>query len=89
MHIASIESGVTVFANSVLGTRSNSDGFLAVHAGMTGRYPRFGLHLDGNRRPTHRVRVTARLRGTADFTMLGYAIGREVRHAVSWLGMIS
>ncbi|MDO9525044.1 MAG: aconitase X catalytic domain-containing protein, partial [Gemmobacter sp.] len=82
MHIASIESGVTVFANSVLGARANRDGFFAVYAGMTGRYPRFGLHLDANRQPTHRVRVTARPSGTADFTALGYAIGGAVRNGV-------
>lgn len=82
MHIASIESGVTVFANSVLGARANRDGFFAVYAGMTGRYPRFGLHLNANRQPTHRVRVTARPCGTADFTALGYAIGTAVRNGV-------
>ncbi len=82
MHIASIESGVTVFANSVLGARSNRDGFFAVYAGMTGRYPRFGMHLDASRQPTHRVRVTARPRGTADFTALGYAIGSAVGNGV-------
>lgn len=82
MHIASIESGVTIFANSVLGARANRDGFFAVYAGMTGRYPRFGLHLDENRRPTHRVRVTGRPRGTADYTALGYALGGAVRNGV-------
>jgi len=82
MHIASIESGVTVFANSVLGARANRDGFFAVYAGITGRYPRFGLHLNENRRPTHRVRVSARPRGTADFTALGYAVGEAVRNGV-------
>lgn len=85
MHIASIESGVTVFANSVLGARSNRDGFFAVYAGMTGRYPRFGLHLDDNRRPTHRVHVTARPRGTADFTALGYAVGQAVGSGIPLL----
>ncbi|MCA0922489.1 aconitase X catalytic domain-containing protein [Pseudooceanicola nanhaiensis] len=82
MHIASIESGVTVFANSVLGARSNRDGFFAVYAGMTGRYPRFGLHLDRNRQPTHRVTVTACPQGTAEFTALGYAIGAAVGSGV-------
>ncbi len=82
MHIASIESGVTVFANSVLGARSNRDGFFATYAGITGRYPRFGLHLDENRRPTHRVTVTARPQGTADFTALGYAIGAKLANGV-------
>lgn len=78
MHVASIESGVTVFSNSVLGARANRDGFFAVYAGMTGRYPRFGLHLDENRLPTHKVMVEAEPRGTTDFTALGYVIGRFV-----------
>ena len=59
--MASIESTVTVFCNSVLGARSNRDGFFAVYAGIAGRYPRFGYHLDANRRGTHRVRVEAAL----------------------------
>jgi predicted aconitase len=82
MHIASIESGVTVFANSILGARSNRDGFFAVYAGITGRYPRFGLHLDENRKPTHTVVVEAEPVGTADFTALGYAIGSQVTNGV-------
>jgi cis-L-3-hydroxyproline dehydratase len=81
-HMVSIESGVTVFCNSVLGARSNRDGFFAVYAGITGRYPRFGLHLDESRQPTHRIAVDARPSGTADFTALGYAIGNHVTNAV-------
>ncbi len=38
----SIESTVTIFCKSVLGARSNRDGFFAVYAEMVGRYPRFG-----------------------------------------------
>ena len=81
-HMVSIESGVTVFCNSVLGARSNRDGFFAVYAGITGRYPRFGLHLTQNRQPTHRIAVEAKPEGTADFTALGYAIGAEATNAV-------
>jgi predicted aconitase len=81
-HMVSIESGVTVFCNSVLGARSNRDGFFAVYAGITGRYPRFGMHLEENRLPTHRVSVSAGAEGTADFTALGYAIGAELTNAV-------
>ncbi|MGI9424785.1 MAG: aconitase X, partial [Hyphomicrobiaceae bacterium] len=82
MHMVSIESGVTVFCNSVLGARSNRDGFFAVFSGLTGRYPRFGLHLDSNRQPTHTIRVEAAVTGTSDFTALGYAIGRQITNAV-------
>lgn len=81
-HMVSIESGVTVFCNSVLGARSNRDGFFAVYAGITGRYPRFGMHLDENRQPSHHVTVTANPDGTSDFTALGYAIGSQATNAV-------
>ncbi|WP_299618915.1 aconitase X catalytic domain-containing protein [Pelagibius sp.] len=86
MHIASIESGVTIFANSVLGAKSNRDGFFAVYAGITGRYPRFGLHLDSKRKATHRAVVEAKPEGTTDFTALGYAIGAEVTNGIPWIG---
>lgn len=82
MHMVSIESGVTVFSNSVLGARSNRDGFFAVYAAITGRYPRFGLHLDENRQPTQRIEVDADLRGTTDFTVLGYVIGAALTNSV-------
>ena len=88
-HMVSIESGVTVFCNSVLGARSNRDGFFAVYAGITGRYPNFGLHLDANRQPTHRIAVEAEPDGTSDFTALGYAIGGHVINAVPLISGLS
>jgi len=81
-HMTSIESTVTVFCNSVLGARSNRDGFFAVYAGMTGRYPLFGYHCDENRRGTHHFRVEAPLSGTTDFSALGFHIGGIVGEGV-------
>ncbi len=78
MHMTSIESGVTVFCNSVLGARSNRDGFFSVYAALTGRYPRFGYHLDENRVGTHLVHVEATPEHTTDFTALGYHLGKIV-----------
>ncbi len=78
MHMTSIESTVTIFCNSVLGARSNRDGFFAVYAGIAGRYPRFGYHLDENRVGTHLVRVTDTPGTVSDFSCLGYHVGREV-----------
>jgi predicted aconitase len=80
--MTSIESTVTVFCNSVLGARSNRDGFFAVYAGIAGRYPRFGYHLDANRRGTHRVRVEAALETVSDFSALGFHVGRLVGEGV-------
>ena len=82
MHMVSIESTVTVFCNSVLGAKSNRDGFFAVYAAMTGRYPRFGYHLDENRRGTHRVRVETALETTTDYSCLGFHVGRLVGNKV-------
>jgi predicted aconitase len=82
MHMASIESGVTVLCNSVFGARSNRDGFFAVYAAITGRYPKFGLHLDRNRCGTHRVTIEACPDDPTDFTALGFHIGRLVQDGV-------
>jgi predicted aconitase len=78
MHMTSIESTVTVFCNSVLGARSNRDGFFSVYAAMTGRYPRFGYHLDENRVATRYVYVDAPLEHVSDFSALGFHVGALV-----------
>jgi len=83
MHMVSIESTVTIFCNSVLGARSNRDGFFAVYAAMTGRYPRFGYHLDETRRGTHRVRVETTPQSVSDFSALGFEVGRSLGGGVA------
>jgi predicted aconitase len=81
-HMTSIESTVTVFCNSVLGARSNRDGFFAVYAGIAGRYPRFGYHLDANRRGTLRVQIETPLEHVSDFSALGFHVGGLVGEGV-------
>lgn len=81
-HMTSIESTVTIFCNSVIGAKSNRDGYFAVYAGITGRYPLFGYHLDENRRGTMLFRVEAELRGTTEFSCLGFHIGKIVGEGV-------
>jgi predicted aconitase len=75
-HMTSIESTVTIFCNSVIGAKSNRDGFFAVYAGITGRYPLFGYHLDENRRGTMLFDIAAPVAGTTDFSCLGFHIGK-------------
>jgi len=76
-HIAWAESSAVCYANSILGARSNREGGpSALAAALTGRTPRYGLHLETNRRPSLTVRVISRLEGTRDFGALGAAIGR-------------
>lgn len=82
-HMVSIESTVTIFSNSVLGARSNRDGFFACYAAMTGRYPRFGYHLDSERLGTHLVRVETAPETVSDFSALGFHVGKSVGGGVA------
>ena len=57
-HIAWAESNAIVFANSVLGARTNRYGdFIDICAAVTGRVPDHGLHTDEGRRATVRFRI--------------------------------
>jgi predicted aconitase len=57
-HVAWAESNAIVFANSVLGARTNRYGdFIDICAAVTGRVPDHGLHTDEGRRATLRLRL--------------------------------
>jgi predicted aconitase len=66
----------------VIGAKSNRDGYFSVYAGITGRYPLFGYHLDENRRGTMLFDVDADLNGSTDFSCLGFHIGKIVGEGV-------
>lgn len=54
------ESNAIVFANSVLGARTNRYGdFLDICCALTGRAPAVGLHTDEGRRPVMNINVVA------------------------------
>jgi len=77
-HVAWAESSAAVFANSVIGARTNREGGpSALAAAVTGLSPNYGLHLGRNRRATVRVDVRAKVRGVA-WSLLGLAVGREI-----------
>src|SRR5512145_3318061 len=78
-HIAWAESSAVCYANSVLGARTNREGGpSALAAALTGRTPRYGLHLEENRRPGFTVQVNADLADTRDFGALGVALGKAI-----------
>lgn len=78
-HIAWAESSAVSFANSVIGARTNREGGpSALGAAITGRTPKYGLHLPENREPTTVVEVEADLDTQADFAALGSWTGRIV-----------
>jgi predicted aconitase len=87
-HIAWAESNAIVFANSVLGARTNRYGdFIDVCAAITGRVPDCGLHTDAGRRAT----LLVRLEGVSDelldaellYPVLGHLLGRSAGSEVA------
>ena len=75
-HLAFGDTGVVIYCNSVLGACSNFEGGpSALAAGLTGRTPRYGLHLDRNRRATRRYRVEFEPQHLADWGALGGIVG--------------
>ncbi len=76
-HVAYGDTGVVIYSNSVCGARSNFEGGpSALAAGLTGRTPRYGLHLDENRQATKRYVVREQPKELTDWGVLGAVIGR-------------
>jgi predicted aconitase len=80
-HVAFGDTGVVIYANSVCGARSNYEGGpSALAAGITGRTPRYGFHLDAQRRATARIQVKCRPQTLNDWGALGAVIGKLAGH---------
>src|SRR6202040_3516195 len=76
-HMAYGDTGVVIYANSVLGARSNFEGGpSALAAGLTGRTPRYGYHLPERRRATLLLRIEHTPRELHDWGALGAVVGR-------------
>ncbi|HEX6208758.1 MAG TPA: aconitase X catalytic domain-containing protein [Actinomycetota bacterium] len=80
-HVAWAESNAIVFANSVLGARTDRYGdFLDICAAITGRVPEAGLHLDEHRRGEIMFRVegigSGLLGDPVLYPLVGHVVGR-------------
>lgn len=76
-HVAFGDTGVVIYSNSVNGACSNFEGGpSALSAGITGRTPRYGYHLDMHRRATVRIRLDWTPESLNDWGALGGVIGR-------------
>ncbi len=74
-HLAWAESSAVVYANSVLGARTNREsGISALASAIIGKTPRYGLHIKENRAPT----VFVRVRGDLNPSAVGYKLGSEI-----------
>jgi len=75
-HCAWMESSAVIYANSVLGARTNCEGVASTGAAsLTGKVPCWGNHLDSNRYGTHLIDVRVPTDGFQDWGMLGYFAG--------------
>lgn len=81
-HCAWMESSAVVYANSVLGARTNCEGAASTGAaGLTGKIPCWGNHLSENRYGTHLIEATVPIEGFLDWGMFGYFVGELVQES--------
>ena len=82
-HCAWMESSAVIFANSVLGARTNTEGRESTSAAMlTGKIPDWGLHRTERRYGTHRIDVRVPIESVMDWGMLGYFAGDVVQERI-------
>jgi predicted aconitase len=76
-HVAYGDTGVVIYCNGVCGARSNFEGGpSALSAGLTGRTPRYGYHLDARRQATFLVELLWTPRELDEWGALGGIVGR-------------
>lgn len=85
-HIAWAESSAVIYANSVLGARTNREGApSALASAITGLTPLYGYHIDENREGTVRIEPESEIfegRETFPYSVLGYWIGENFPDSV-------
>ncbi|WP_456365289.1 aconitase X catalytic domain-containing protein [Thermococcus sp.] len=84
-HIAWSESSAVIFANSIIGARTNREGGpSSLAAAIAGRTPNYGLHIEENRKATVVVEVDAEVKSFVDYAALGYHIGKSLGNDVPY-----
>ena len=78
-HVAYGDTGSSNYANSVCGSRTNFEGGVAaLWAALTGRVPRYGMHLDRHRLGSHLFEVNLEPQTLSDWGALGAVIGKQM-----------
>jgi len=88
--IAWAESSAVVYANSVIGARTNrmSTG-LEIAASIIGKIPEFGLYITENRFPKIEIEIKIKNLYDEDFHALGYLLGKLCERKVPFIKGIS
>ncbi|MGA1866167.1 MAG: aconitase X, partial [Thermoplasmatota archaeon] len=76
-HLAWSESNAVIYANSMVGARTNREsGISALAAAILGKTPLWGMHLDGPRMPTLEVKMEGTMEAH-HYDLLGVYIGSD------------
>lgn len=79
-HLAFGDTGSSIYANSVMGARTNFEGGpSALAAALTGRTPRYGFHLDEVRKGGTHFEVDHRPVDLSEWGALGAVVGRQMQ----------
>lgn len=75
-HLAWAESSAVVYANSVLGARTNREsGISALASAIVGKTPLYGMHLDECRVAKLHVQLDHAPKTPSEYSLIGYMIG--------------
>ena len=85
-HISWAESSAVSFSNSIIGAKTNREGGpVSLASAMIGKTPNYGLHINENRIPTHRVIVKTKLKAPLDYSLLGYYLGKKIKSGIPYI----
>jgi len=94
--VAWAESSAAIYANSILGLRTNRESAVsALACALTGKTVYSDLHVPRNRVPTKNIRVVIEKRdgrglaGSVDFGVLGYFAGKNIPGVIGFQGLKS
>ena len=96
--IAWAESSAAIYANSILGLRTNRESAVsALASALTGKTVYCDLHIPRNRRASKNIRIAMRngaaspsssnVSGSVDFGILGYFAGKQVPGVIGFQGL--
>lgn len=90
--VAWAESSAAIYANSILGLRTNRESAVsALASALTGKTVYSDLHLSSNRKPEKNIKVSmndkVQLSGSVDYGVLGYFAGKEVPGVIGFQGL--
>ncbi len=86
-HVSFAETNAAIYANSVLGLKTNKEGaFSALASAITGKSPRSDLRDDKTRKPNITIQMKVKNKDELAYGMLGYFAGKVAGSSVAISG---